>query len=477
MSASPPTSPSSTAAPSSAAGPHVLLVEDEALFARAVTRRLEKAGFAVTAVDTLEEAARVLDAREPDLMLLDMRLPDGSGLDFLAARVQEGARRVPVIAMSAYGELEDAVGAMKLGAADYLKKPIDLEELLLNLRKVLANQQVSRQLEYSRARESVASDEGDLLGDSPATAALRTQIARLAALGLPGQAPTVLILGETGVGKDLTARLLHRQSPRAGRPFVHVDCAALPRELIESELFGHVKGAFTNAIAERTGLIEAAEDGVVFLDEIAELPLDLQTRLLAVLERRALRRVGSSQERRTEAWFIAATNRDVERMVADGKLRADLYYRLNVMTLKLPPLRERAGDAVALAEHLGAQFARRYGIPAFVLTPAARAAIDTYPWPGNVRELRHVVERAVLLAGGAPVAPEHLPFQAQTPAAPLGTPDASPDTALYTLTLEAAERLLIEHALQRTGNNISEAARQLGITRMTMRYRMKQHGL
>jgi DNA-binding NtrC family response regulator len=391
--------------------------------------------------------------------------------------VQEGARPVPVIAMSAYGELEDAVGAMKLGAADYLKKPIDLEELLLNLRKVLANQQVSRQLEYSRARESVSTDDGELLGDSTATRALRTQISRLAALGLPGPAPTVLILGETGVGKDLTARLLHRQSPRAGRPFVHVDCAALPRELIESELFGHVKGAFTNAIAERTGLIEAAEDGVVFLDEIAELPLDLQTRLLAVLERRALRRVGSSQERRTEAWFIAATNRDVERMVAEGKLRADLYYRLNVMTLNLPPLRERSGDAVALAEHLGAQFARRYGIPAFTLTPAARTAIDTYPWPGNVRELRHVVERAVLLAGGAAVAPEHLPFQAQTPAAASVAQPASPDSALYSLTLEAAERLLIEHALERTGNNISEAARQLGITRMTMRYRMKQHGL
>ena len=473
----PPTNPPDPSLPSPATGPHLLLVEDEALFARAVTRRLEKAGFAVTAVGTLEEATRALRDSEPDLMLLDMRLPDGSGLDFLAERAREDARPVPVIAMSAYGELEDAVGAMKLGAADYLKKPIDLEELLLNLRKVLANQQVSRQLEYSRARESVVTDEGDLLGDSTATRALRTQISRLAALGLPGQAPTVLILGETGVGKDLTARLLHRQSPRAHRPFVHVDCAALPRELIESELFGHVKGAFTNAIAERTGLIEAAEDGVVFLDEIAELPLDLQTRLLAVLERRALRRVGSSQERRTDAWFIAATNRDVERMVAEGKLRADLYYRLNVMTLALPPLRERSGDAVALAEHLGAQFARRYGIAAFALTPAARLAIETYPWPGNVRELRHVVERAVLLAGGAPVAPEHLPFQATVSAPPAASSNAAPDAALYSLTLEAAERMLIEHALQRTGNNVSEAARQLGITRMTMRYRMKQHGL
>ena len=472
------TSPDSpNANPAAVTEARVLLVEDEALFARAVARRLEKAGFGVDAVGTLAEARRALAAAEPDIMLLDMRLPDGSGLDFLAERAGVPGTRVPVIAMSAYGELEDAVGAMKFGAADYLKKPIDLEELLLNLRKVLANQQVSRQLEYSRAREAVASDDGALLGASPVAVALREQIARLAGLGQTGQAPTVLILGETGVGKDLAARLLHRQSPRANRPFVHVDCAALPRELIESELFGHVKGAFTNAVSDRTGLIEAAEDGVVFLDEIAELPLELQTRLLAVLERRALRRVGSSQERRIGAWFIAATNRDVERMVAEGRLRADLYYRLNVMTLNLPPLRERVGDASVLADSLGSALARRYGYPAFSLTPAARTAIDAYAWPGNVRELRHVMERAVLLAAGAPVDVAHLPFSALAVENTPSPVSSAAESTLYSLTLEAAERLLIEDALRRTGHNVSEAARQLGITRMTMRYRMKQHGL
>lgn len=463
------------ATPPQGAGVRILVVEDEAPFARAVARRLEKAGHTVRAVATLAMAERALREDESDLLLLDMRLPDGSGLDFLQ-RLRDGlAPQTPVLAMSAYGELEDAVGAMKLGAADYLKKPIDLEELLLNVGKVLAHQAVSRQLDYSLTRESSGGEEPELLGRSEAATQLRAQLARIARLGAAEPAPTVLLLGETGTGKDLAARLIHRQSPRASRPFVHVDCAALPRELIESELFGHVKGAFTNAIADRTGLIEAAEDGVVFLDEIGELPLDLQTRLLAVLERRMLRRVGSSQERPIRAWFVAATNRDVERMVAEGSLRADLYFRLNVLSVPLPPLRTRGDDVLVLAAHLGQLLARRYGYSRFLLEPAAQAALCAYHWPGNVRELKHVMERAMLLANGEPLTPAHLLLLPR----PAGTEGAAVDggSELFDLTLQEAERLLIEHALQATGNNVSEAARRLGITRMTMRYRMKQHGL
>lgn len=450
----------------------ILLVEDEALFARAVSRRLEKAGFAAPVVSTLKAAEVELKSREPDLMLLDMRLPDGSGLDFLQRLRGEQGLPVPVIAMSAYGELEDAVTAMKLGAADYLKKPIDLDELLLNVRKVLDNQRVSKQLAYSRAREASTVEESVLLGESAAAATLRAQIGRIAQVGGEGGAPTVLIVGETGTGKDLAARLLHQQSPRAALPFVHVDCAALPKDLIEAELFGHVRGAFTNAVGERTGLIEAAENGVVFLDEVGELPLELQAKLLAVLERRSLRRVGSSQERRVDAWFIAATNRDVERMVADGTLRSDLYFRLNVLTLKLPPLRARERDAIVLAEQHAQQVARRYGLPPCAFDRSAREALLAYAWPGNVRELRHVVERALLLAGGQTLTAENLLL-------PGGSAPAvgSAGQDLDGLTLEEAEKLLIERALRRTGSNISEAARQLGITRMTMRYRMKQYGL
>ncbi len=453
----------------------VLIVEDEALFARSVARRLEKAGYACRIAGRLADAEAALREEGADLLLLDMRLPDGSGLDFLQRLRERIDPQLAVIAMSAYGEVEDAVAAMKYAASDYLKKPVDLEELLVNVEKVLANQRVSRQLEYSRARESTGTEQIDILGESAAAQTLRAQIDRIASLAgaAGGDAPTVLIMGETGTGKDLAARCLHQRSRRAERPFVHVDCAALPKDLIEAELFGHVKGAFTNAHGERTGLIEAAEDGVVFLDEIGELPLELQTKLLAVLERRTLRRVGSSQERRTQAWFVAATNRDVERMVAEGTLRSDLYYRLNVLPLSLPPLRQRGEDMLLIAEQAGRQIARRYGIADFSLTPDARARLRSYHWPGNIRELRHLVERAILLSGGGPLGADDLLL-------PGGPPPADSTVsldALSGLTLDAAEKLLIEHALRQTGNNVSEAARRLGVTRMAMRYRMKQHGI
>ncbi len=453
----------------------VLVVEDETLFARAVARRLEKAGYACRTAGRLADAEAALREDGADLMLLDMRLPDGSGLDFLQRLREHIDPQLAVIAMSAYGEVEDAVAAMKYAASDYLKKPIDLEELLINVEKVLANQRVSRQLEYSRARESTGVEAVEIIGDSAAAQTLRAQIERIANIGgsAAADAPTVLICGETGTGKDLAARYLHQCSRRRSRPFVHVDCAALPKELIEAELFGHVKGAFTSALGERTGLIEAAEDGVVFLDEIGELPLELQTKLLAVLERRTLRRVGSSQERRTQAWFIAATNRDVERMVADGALRSDLYYRLNVLPLQLPALRERGDDAILIAEHCARQVARRYGLSPATFSPAAKARLRAYAWPGNVRELRHLVERAILLAADGTLDAASLPM----PGDPLATTAQTAREALAGLTLDAAEKLLIEQALGETGNNVSEAARKLGVTRMTMRYRMKQHGI
>lgn len=453
----------------------VLIVEDEALFARAVTRRLEKAGYSCQTAGRLADAEAALREDGADLVLLDMRLPDGSGLDFLQRLRERLDPQLAVIAMSAYGEVEDAVAAMKYSASDYLKKPIDLDELLVNVEKVLANRRVSQQLEYSRTRESTAVEPVEIIGESAAARALRAQIERIASLAgnAASDAPTVLISGETGTGKDLAARYLHQCSRRASKPFVHVDCAALPKHLIEAELFGHVKGAFTNALGERTGLIEAAEDGVVFLDEICELPLELQTKLLAVLERRTLRRVGSSQERRTQAWFVAATNRDVEQMVADGALRSDLYYRLNVLPLQLPPLRARGEDAVLIAEHCARQIGRRYGLSSVTFSADAKVRLRDYAWPGNIRELRHLVERAILLAGGGVLDAASLLMPGSAPA----TPGGSALDALTGLTLDAAEKLLIEHALRETGNNVSEAARKLGVTRMTMRYRMKQHGI
>ena len=451
----------------------VLIVDDEALFAKAVSKRLEKAGYSCAVAGNLAKGMEIFEANTPDLILLDMRLPDGSGLDFLERLRRERESDVAVLVLTAYGELEDAVAAMKLRASDYLKKPIDLDELLVNVEKVLAKDTLARRLEYSRKRERIGGEAVQLLGENPEIRNIRDQAKRIGQLctGADTVPPTVLILGETGTGKDLAARLLHACSPRRDRPFVHVDCASLPKDLIEAELFGHEKGAFTNAVAARTGLIEAAEDGVLFLDEIGELPLELQAKLLAVLERRHMRRVGNTQERPVAAWFIAATNRDLAELVKEGRFRSDLYYRLNVLTLVMPSLRERGGDIMLLAEHFAAQTARRYGLDAPRFTPEAWQALQTYAWPGNVRELKHLVERAVLLSNGAEIGVEPLLLRREVSAVATGEAGE-----LEALTLDDAERLLIERALARTEGNVSEAARQLGVTRMAMRYRMKKYG-
>lgn len=451
----------------------IAVVEDESLFAKAVVRRLERAGYRCRLATELASARDLLNEIEPDLVLLDMRLPDGSGLDFLQQLREERGAALPVIVMTAYGEVDDAVTAMKFAASDYLEKPLDLDELVLNIEKVIANGLVSRQLEYSRKREGNQPETVALLGDSPEIEEVRLQIAKIAKLAelAEGALPTVLITGETGSGKDVTARLIHQQSARRERPFVHVDCAALPKDLIEAELFGHVKGAFTDARSERIGLIEAAEGGVLFLDEIGELPLEIQAKLLAVLERRSLRRIGSSRERPVEGWFIAATNRVVDEMVAAGSLRSDLYFRLKVLTIDLPPLAERGDDAVALAEHYAVALGRRYGFGDVSISPRARACIAAYRWPGNVRELRHVIERAILLSSGDTIDESALAVGQTAPA------EASADLpALEQMTLEAMEQLMISRALERSDYNVSEAARQLGITRMAMRYRMQKYG-
>lgn len=451
----------------------ILIIEDEAVFAGAVQKKLKRAGYHAEIAKTLGEGTNRLSEVAPDLVLLDVRLPDGSGLDFLAA-LQDKDKAFPVLVMSAYGEIEDAVSAMKSGASDYLKKPIDLDELMITVEKVLEKEELSQKLTYSSKRERHAHErahEGvEFLGNSPAINAIRQQVNRLKQLTRTSGTvpPTMLILGETGTGKDVVARLLHANSSRNQRPFVHVDCASLPKDLIEAELFGHEKGAFTNAHVARTGLIEAAEDGVLFMDEIGELPMDLQAKLLAVLERRTLRKVGATKERPVAAWIIAATNRDIGRLVKQGEFRSDLYYRLNVLAISISPLRERGDDVVLLAEHFMRQSAKRYGISSLTISGEALRAIKSYDWPGNVRELKHVIERAVLLNGEGELSPECLSLDS----------DIAVETPLDPgLTLGSAELLLIKNALEKTKGNVSRAARELGITRMALRYRIKKHEL
>lgn len=447
---------------------HILIIEDEAVFANAVRKQLKRGGYKAEIAGTLAEGEASISEKTPDLLLLDMRLPDGSGLDFLATLQNNDDNAFPVLVMSAYGEIEDAVSAMKSGASDYLKKPIDLDELMLTVEKVLDKEEMSKKLTYSSKREQHAHEGVEFLGDSPAVVAIRQQIERLKQVTGASVPPTLLILGETGTGKDVVARMLHAGSARRERPFVHVDCASLPKDLIEAELFGHEKGAFTSAHAARTGLIEAAEDGVLFMDEIGELPMDLQAKLLAVLERRTLRKVGTTKERPVAAWIIAATNRDIGELVQRGEFRSDLYYRLNVLSISIAPLRERDEDIILLARHFIRQSAKRYGINSVALSAQAGHALRSYHWPGNVRELKHMIERAVLLSGEGELSPESLS---------LGT-HAQDEIPIKTdLTLDNAELMLIRSALEKCNGNVSKAARELGITRMALRYRIKKHNL
>ncbi len=460
-------------APSRASPTRVLVVEDEELFARAVAKRLARARMEVDVAGSLAQARSCLADGAPDLVLLDMRLPDGSGMEFLRELRGGEHADLPVVVVTALGGLEDAVAAMKARANEYLVKPVDLEELLVKLERVLGQCQLTRRLEYSRQRESRERECVEIIGTSSAARTLRARIARIRALAeRAGDAPpTVLIEGETGTGKDLAARALHAGRLRGERPFVHLDCAALPKDLIEAELFGHERGAFTDAHTARTGLIEAAEDGTVFLDEIGELPLDLQSRLLAVIERRQVRRIGSTAQRDVSAWFIAATNRNLDEMVSRGAFRSDLYFRLKVLSLEIPPLRERLEDVQPLIAHYCAATARRYGVAVPEIVPSLYEAARAYRWPGNVRELIHMVERGVLLSGDRPL-DAHATGLAEERPAPI---DAAGD--LDGLTLGEAESLLIRRALRRTGGNVSEAARQLGVTRMALRYRIEKLGV
>lgn len=449
----------------------VLLVEDEVLFAKAVVKRLQKAGFECEHAESLQDARLLVKQFEPDMALLDMRLPDGNGLDLLADFV---AKNINTIVMTAFGDVTDAVNAIKMGAIDYLKKPIDLEELLLIIQKNEKTTDLQASLDYSRQRDSVVNDSVQLIGESAAMQSVRQQITRIAQLSALSDAvqPTVLITGETGTGKDVVARYLHASCANHDKPFVHVDCASLPAELIESELFGHEKGAFTNAVASRPGLIESAEDGTLFLDEIGELPLGLQAKLLNVLERRMVRRLGSTKERPVQARIIAATNRDLYQMSSEGRFRSDLYYRLNVITMQMPPLRDRGQDVLLLANYFRQLTEKRYALPHHEFSTLALMAIQKYHWPGNVREMRHQISRAVLMCT-QPMISEH----------DLGLPQMAAASASVSIqgetqvTLDDAEKAMLLNALEQSRHNVSKAARLLGITRMTMRYRMDKHGI
>ncbi|MEC7546406.1 MAG: sigma-54 dependent transcriptional regulator [Pseudomonadota bacterium] len=379
---------------------HILVVEDEAIIRNAVRRLLLRHQHEVTEADSVD-AAKALDLTSYDMIISDLRLPGGHGTDLI-----ELAGKVPVLIMTSYASLRSAVDAMKLGAVDYIAKPFDHDEMIEAVKRILANREASETNSNTDAEElpaPVPSSETGIIGSCEPMQLLFRKIAKVA----PTDA-TVLIQGESGTGKELVAKAIHNQSRRANKPLISVNCAAIPETLIESELFGHEKGAFTGATAQRQGLVEAADGGTLFLDEIGELPLEAQARLLRVLQEGEIRRVGSVQSQKVDVRLVAATHRNLKELSSQGEFREDLYYRLNVMELHLPPLRDRGEDVIEIATAMLARACEKMAQAPMHFNAGALKAIRDYHWPGNVRELENAVERSVILAESDEVAPDLL---------------------------------------------------------------------
>jgi two-component system, NtrC family, response regulator AtoC len=449
----------------------ILIIEDEAILARNMRQFLERQGFAVEVAGTIEQGKRLLTEVEPDLVLIDQNLPDGKGLD-LIERIRTRDRSTKIIMLTAHGGVRLAVEAMKAGANDYLNKPVSLDEVAILASKLLAQIKTEGALAYYRQREERSSGIDQILGDSPLIVTMKKRILQMLSVEaqhVSGNLLSVLVTGETGTGKELVARAIHFSGPRKDQPFIEINCAALPRDLIESELFGHEKGAFTDAKERRQGLVQAADGGTLFLDEVSELPMAAQAKLLKVLEDQVIRPVGSVRDRKVNVRFVAATNADLEDRAANGEFRRDLMFRLAGIRIEIPPLRERGDDITLLACHFLGDIGRRYGRSALKLHPEAELSLLQHTWPGNVRELRNVVEQAVLLTVGDLVMAGDLTLREP----PRLVSDQHPGTK----TLEDAERAMIIQVLKGAEGNVTVAARTLGVSRDTLRYRMQRHAL
>jgi len=443
----------------------VLVVDDEPALRHVLRLLLEKEGYRVEEAADGRAALACLDGRVYDAILCDIRMPDMDGLTFLREAVAR-RRAETLIMMSAYGSVDTAIACMKEGAYDYISKPFKPDEVVLTLRKAEERQRLRRENARLKDELSRRRPERELVYTSAAMAKVVEVVQQVAAATSP-----VLISGETGTGKELVARALHRQSPRCAGPFVAINCSAMAANLIESELFGHAKGAFTGADREHPGLFAAAAGGTLFLDEIGELPLELQPKLLRVLQEKELRRVGENRMRPVDVRIVTATARDLKTEATQGRFRDDLYYRLAVVEIHIPALGERMGDLPLLVGHFATCIAEREGRPTPVFTPAALAALSALPWPGNVRELENFVEKTLIFCRGEVVDRGDLPLDARR-----SDRETSEDLSLKSAA-ERLEREYIRKALTATGGNRTQAARVLEISLRALLYKLKEYGL
>jgi DNA-binding NtrC family response regulator len=443
----------------------VLVVEDEDKLRRVIELQLQSSGYDVLKAGTAEDGLKL--AEEADLILTDLRLPGMGGLDLLAALRRQNSG-TPVIVMTAFGTVEIAVEAMKGGAADFLPKPFSLDHMMTVVEKALS----VRALRTENQRLKEALDQryqfDNIVGRSAAMREIFQTIERVA----PTRA-TVLLCGESGVGKDMIARAIHHHSPRRERPFVKINCTALPENLMESELFGYEKGAFTGANIAKPGKFEQADTGTVFLDEIGDVPATIQVKLLRVLQEREFERLGSNKTRHIDVRVVAATNADLRAALEQGTFREDLYYRLNVMPLNIPPLRERKEDIPFLAEHFVRKLAPELGSRAKAISEAALERLAQYHWPGNVRELENVIERSLVMCASDTLGADDIRLDT----APRLRPTAQDGFLPEGMSLDEYEQVLIREALKRANGNKSQAARLLGLTRNALRYRLSQMGI
>ncbi|MBX3363733.1 MAG: sigma-54-dependent Fis family transcriptional regulator [Phycisphaeraceae bacterium] len=473
----------------------LLVIEDEPNLRFAIRQTLVKAGHDVAEAETLAAARTLVREHNYDLILTDVMLGLDNGLDLLQELRADGFEGVAVV-MTAHASIEAAVAAMRQGADDYLQKPLSMEELKLQVQRWLEQRRMASRLRLYERLERARDHEQELLGSSQAWKHALAIAERLAHVPIhhPTDAagdglPTILLLGETGVGKGVLARYIHACASSTVRkgdtpPFVHVNCAAIPSNLVEGELFGHERGAFTDAKDPRPGLFELADGGTIFLDEIGEMPLELQSKLLLVVEKGVFRRVGGTRERRVAARVIAASNQDLTARCAQGAFRRDLFYRLSAFTLTLPPLRDRQGDAVEIARAMLPRLARRYGRAPLTLSDSSTRAIAAHNWPGNVRELVNAMQRAAMLSTTDIVEPHDLGLAAAPPDPSEGSPTADHagsdlrfDFTRGTHTAEAVERILMIQALEFTRGNVSKAAKLIGMQRSSFRYRIERYNL